>query len=251
MRADAERGLEVFGVHEEGGEFVAVAFEAEEYAESDVVDAALHGAVHGLGVVGVVVLGTGGMELLVAFLVVGLLEEDVGADAGVLELAVVLDGGGGDVDVDAADGAVLVLDVVDGLDGLEDVLDGVVDGILAAFDGESLVSHVLKGNDLAPDLVLGELLARDVLVLHVVGAVDAAVDAVVGEVERREHDDAVAVEVLLDLLGEGVDFGVLLGDVAVEEDGGLAVGESLAETCLVQDFVDERLVVAVLLGVVE
>ena len=113
------------------------------------------------------------------------------------------------------------------------------------------MSHVLKGDDLAPDLVLGELLARDVLVLHVVGAVDAAVDAVVGEVERREHDDAVAVEVLLDLLGEGIDFGVLLGDVAVEEDSGLAVGESLAETCLVQDFVDERLVVAVLLGVVE
>ena len=80
-------------------------------------------------------LRPGGMELEIALLVVGLLEEDVGADAGLLELAVVFDGGGGDVDVDPADGAVFVLDGVDGLNTFEDVLNRVVDRVLARLDG--------------------------------------------------------------------------------------------------------------------
>ena len=77
-------GLQMFGVHQQPGELVAVQLQPVKHAQPHVVDAALHGAVHGLGVVGVVVFGAGGMELFVALLVVRLLKEDVGADASLL-----------------------------------------------------------------------------------------------------------------------------------------------------------------------
>ena len=102
--------LEVLCVHEKSRELVAVKLKSEEYTQAYVVDSALHSAIHRLGVVVVVVLRACGMKLLVALFVVCLLEEDVCADSGVVELFVVLDGGGGDVYVNAADCAVFMLD---------------------------------------------------------------------------------------------------------------------------------------------
>ena len=196
-------------------------------------------------------LGAGGVQRLVVFLVVGLLEEDVGADAGVFQLLVVLYRGGGDVDVHAPDGAVFMLDAVDGLDAFQNVLDGVVDGVLAGLQGQALVAHVLQGDDFGPDFLLGEFFPRDVLVLMMVGAVDAAVHAVVGKVEGREEDDAVAVEVFFDLLRQGVDLLRLLGQFAGQENGGLTVGQAFEFLGFLDDAVYERGVVLVFVGVFE
>ena len=159
-------------------------------------------------------LGAGGMQGFVVFLVVSLLEEYVGADAGFFQLLVVFYGSGGDVDVHAPDGAVLMLDAVDGLDAFQNVLDGIVDGVFAGLQGQALMSHVLQGDDFGPDFLLGELFPRDVLVFEVVGAVDAAVHAIVGKVKRCEEDDAVAVKVFFDLLRQGVDLLRLFGQFA-------------------------------------
>ena len=164
--------------------------------------------------ISVVVLGAGGVQIFVVFLVVRFLEEDVSADTGFFQFPVVLDGGGRNVDVHAADGAVLMLDAVDGLDALEDVLYWVVDGVFAGLQGEALVSHVLQSGDFLYDFFLGEFFPRDVLVLEVVRAVNAAVHAVVGKIKGSEQDDAVAVEILFDLLRQGVDLGVLLRQLA-------------------------------------
>ena len=146
---------------------------------------------------------------------------------------------------------------VDGVDALEDVLDRVVDRVLAALDGKALVAHVLQGYYLLAHLILSQLLARDGLVLEVIGAVDAAVDAVVGQVQRREDDDAVAVEGELDLLGDLIDPLLHLGVVAGEQDGRLAVRQTVAAaaggggdgTRLLQYGVDELHVVFVSLRI--
>ena len=57
MRADSESRLEMLGVHEQAGQLVAVQLQPEQNAQAHVVDSALHGPVHRLGVVGIVVLG--------------------------------------------------------------------------------------------------------------------------------------------------------------------------------------------------
>ena len=59
-----------------------------------------------------------------------------------------------------------------------------------------------------------------------VRAIQAAVHAVVREVERREHDDAVAVERELDFLGELIHLRDFLRVLAGEQHGRLAVGQN-------------------------
>ena len=223
------------GVHQHADEVVFVIVESVEHAAADVIDAGLHSAVHRLCVVGVVALRTGRMELFVSLLVVGFLEQDVGADAGILELLVILHCGRCDVDIDPADRAVLVLDAVDGLDALQDVLDGIFARVLTGFDGEPLVSHILQSDDLFADLFLGQLLARDGFVLSVVRTVDTAVHAVVGEIEWREHDDAVAVEMLLDFLAQVENLPDDIRVFAFEQGSGLCVRETFVLPAFIKD----------------
>ena len=245
--AYAEGCLQVLGVHEKAGELVAVFVQTEEDADAHIVDPSFHGAVHGRRVVVIVVLGPCGVELEITLFVVGLLEEDVGADACLLEKPVVVHGGGGNIDVDPADGAVFMFDAVDGVDAVQVVVHGVVDRVLPRFQGQALVAHVLEGDDLSFDLLLGELLSGNMFVLAVVRTVGAAVDAVVGQIQRGEHDNAVAVEVFLDLLCQPVDFLVLLLNVAVQKNGGLSVGETFSLFCLLDDLCDQGFIVLVLL----
>ena len=245
VRTDALRRLQVLRMHEESDEIVTVEVETEQHAASDIVDSALHRAVHRLGVVGVVVFRTGRVQLLVRLFVVGLLKQDVRADAGILELAVVFDRGRGDVHVHAADRAVFVLDAVNRVKAFKNVLDRVVLRVLAGFEREPLVPHVLQRDHLGGDLLLRQLLAADVGVAAVVRTVGAAVDAVVRQIKRREHHDPVAVELLLDLLGHGENAVIFLLQIAFQQDRGFAVRKPLAGFRFLENGVNQRLVVLV------
>ena len=103
-------------VWEQSREIVPVGVQTEQYTDAYVVDAAFHRAVHRFGVVGVVALRTGGVERFVSGFVVGLLKENVGADACIAQLAVVLDCVRCNVDVNTSNRSVLVMYGVDGLD---------------------------------------------------------------------------------------------------------------------------------------
>ena len=72
-----------------------------------------------------------------------------------------------------------------------------------------------------------------------VGAVEAAVDAVVREVEGREHDDAVAIEVPLDLPCQLVDLMVFVLQGAGQEHRGFPVGEAFFQAGFGDNLVDE------------
>ena len=133
---------------------------------------------------------------------VGFLEELIGADLRIMKLAVIFNRRRGDVDVQAADLSVLVFDRIDGLNRLQNVFDGVVLGVLASLEQQTLVTEVLKGNHLAGDFFLRELLADDVLIFSVIRAIGAGIHAVIGEVERRKENDAVAVDFFLDFTGD-------------------------------------------------
>ena len=247
MRAHAPAGFEVLGVHQQAHELVTVAAEPEQDADAHVVAAAFLGAVHRLGVPLVVALGAGGVQALVVFLVVGLLEQDVRADTGFVQLAVGVHVRRGDIDIDAADAVPAFADAVDGLDAVDDVFQRVVARVLAGFDREALVADADQRADLLLDLLLGELPAGNRAVLGVVGTVGAPVDAVVGQIQGREKHDPVAVETMLDRRGERIDLLFQSGFVAVHQDGGFPVGQALAQGGLLQDF-KHTLVIATFSG---
>ena len=54
--------------------------------------------------------------------------------------------------------------------------------MLASLEGKALVTHVLKGDNLATNLLLRELTARNGAVLCVIGAIYTAIYAVVREI---------------------------------------------------------------------
>ena len=138
------------------------------------------------------------MQTLVCLAVVGLLEEDICADASILEACVVLYGCRCDVHIHTAYSAILVVDRVDGVDRLQDVLYGAELGVLASLKGEALVAHILERYNLTAYLLLRKLAAWNSLVLSVIGAVYTAIHAVVREIQGCEHHYAVAIDLLLE-----------------------------------------------------
>lgn len=187
MRTAAVCGFQMFSVHQQGNEVVTVEIQTEQNSETHVVNAGLHGTVMRFRVVAVVRLRSLRMQLFVGRLVIRFLEELIGADLSVVQLLVVFNGRCRDVDVDAANGAVFVLDRINRLDGVKDVFDRVVLRVFARFKKQALVAKVLQRNHLTLDFLHRELLAHDVLVLGVIRAVSAAVDAVVGKIQRRKR----------------------------------------------------------------
>ena len=254
---DAEAGFEVLGVHEQSREVVPVGIQTEQYADTHVVDAAFHRAVHRFGVIGVVALRAGGVECFVSGFVVGFLEENVGADACIAQFAVVLDRRSRDIYVHAADRPVLVMYGVDRLDRFENVLDRIVARVLSGFECQTLVTHILQRDNLAGNLFLRQLFASNMAVFRVIRTVNTAVYAVIRQIQRRKHNNTVAVERQLDLLGQLIHLLDLFGNIAGQQHGGFAMrqtgtvyaGSGLLRTGLFQNAVDQLDVMLVLLGV--
>ena len=249
VRADAELGLQVLGMHEQADEVIAVGCQAIKHADAHVVAAAQLGTIHGLGVIAVVALRARGMQCLVVLAVVGFLEEDVGTDTGGLELLVSLDLSRGDVHVQAADLTIAHLGIIDGVNRLQNVLQRVHHGVLAGLESDALVAHLDQSLDLSADLILRQFLARDGLVLGMVGAIDAPVDAIVRQIKRGEHHNAVAVEAALHVLGQLLVALNQVGLVTVQQDRRLAVGQALAQGGFIDNLFYQSTVALILLSV--
>ena len=152
-----------------------------------------------------------------------------------------------------------MLNGIDGFDAFQHVFNGVLHRVLSQLDGQTLVAHVLQGDDLRLDLLLGEFFPGDVLIFQMVGAVNTAVDAVVGKVEGGEHNDAVAIEVQLDLPGQVLHFLHLFGNVTGQKHRCLPVGKPRAGEAvfgslgsgLFQKAVDQGNIALVFLGITD
>ena len=219
----------MFRMHQQSGKFIAVKLQPEEHAEPHVVDAALHCAIHRLGVIAVIVLRPCRMKLLIRFLVIGLLEKNIRPDAGFLELSVILDRRRCNIHIDTANRAILVLNAVNRLDALKDIFNRIIDGILTCFQSQTFVPHILKGNDFLFDLFLGQLLAQNMLIFVVIRAINTAVHAVVRQIKRRKHHDAVAVISILDLARERVNLRIDLRIITREKQRCLAMGQPFVQ----------------------
>ena len=179
MRTYAVRRFQMFGMHQQSHEVVAVGVQAEQYTDTYIIDSSLHGAVHGLRMVGIVALRTSGVKLFVILLVVRFLEQNVGTDTGLVQATVILYRGRSNIYVYPTDGSVLVLDTIDSLYRLQNVFDRIVNRIFSSFQCQTLVPHVLQGDDFTTDVFLCQFLAGNGLVLNVVRTVGTTVYAVV------------------------------------------------------------------------
>ena len=121
-----------------------------------------------------------------------------------------------------------MLDLIYGVNAFQIIIHGVVHRILSGLQSQTFVPHILKRDDFLADLLLGQLLPCDMLVLHMIRTVGASIDAVVGKVQRGEHDDTVSVEILLDLFCQLEYLLVHGGILTGKKHGSLSVGEPLS-----------------------
>ena len=83
------------------------------------------------------------------------------------------------------------------------------------------------------------------VVFGVIGTVFTAVDAVVGQIQRREHDDAVAVKFLFDFAGKRINLLVFVIQLTVEQDERFFVRDALHLGGFFENLFDDRTVVFV------
>ena len=95
------------------------------------------------------------MKALVAFFVVGFLEQNIGANLCFFKHAVFIYSRCGNVYVNASDSAIFMLDGIDGVHAFQDVFNRIMFRIFACFNGETFVSHVLQGDHFSANFILG------------------------------------------------------------------------------------------------
>ena len=123
----------MLGMHQQANKVVTVGIEPKEHANANIVYAALHCAVHGLGVPCIVLLGARGVQCLIVCLVVCLLKKYIRTNAGIAQAAVVLDRCSRYIHIHAANGTVPVFYAVDGIYALKYIFNGIHERVLAGF----------------------------------------------------------------------------------------------------------------------
>ena len=236
VRPDVVVLLQMQGVAHQPEHFESPVVQAEQGADADVVALGLHragDAVEPPQIIGLVRVLR--MNAAIRFVVVGFLEDLIGADAGGLDdpIAVVIQRGG--VQVDAADFAAAGGGRVDVLHALGHEA-GVVLRMLAEDEDQPLVPLVFQGQHLLADFVLVQRAANLRLVRAAERAIEAIVRAVVADVDRREQHDAVAVNVAFQLPGGVEDLFEQFRLVGGQQRGGLLDRKRLLRQAFGDDF---------------
>ena len=137
---------------------------------------------------------------------IGLLKKLEGSDVRCLELPETLCRLRGQIHIDAPDLAGADLCLVNGCDGVENVLKSFGRQRLPGDHQNSLVALADQDASLFRNLFLRERAALEISVCRAESAVRALVRAAVGDVKRREQDQPRSVNLFLDLLCRREDF---------------------------------------------
>ena len=201
VRPDVVMLLQVQGMGHQPQHLELPIVQAEQGPDAHVVAAGLHRPGQGIEPPEIIALPRlPRMHLGIGLVMIGLLEDLVGADSRRPDRGISGVVHGGRVDVHAADLAVIDLDRIDRPHALGDEL-GAVGRVLAEDQDRPLVALPLQGLDLGPQVVRAERAADLVGIRAAKGAVQAVILATAAHVQRREQHDAVAVDVAFQLPG--------------------------------------------------
>ena len=171
--------LQMLCMHQKTGQLVAITLQTEQYAQAYIINAAFHRSVHSLRMVSVIVLRSTRVQVLIAFLMIGFLEEDIGTDACFLQLAVIFYGSSRNVYVYAADSAVFMLNGINSLNAVQNIFNRIVYRILASLQRQAFMAHILQRDNLVAYLVLRQLFTSDMLISCMVRTIYAVIDTII------------------------------------------------------------------------
>ena len=215
MRTYSENCFQMFRVHQKTCQFIAVFVQTEENADANIINAALHRPVHSGCVIVIVMFWSGRVQLQITFLVVSFLKENVSADSGFFQFAVIFHCSCGNIYIDTADCTVFMFYAVNGFNGFKYIFNRRIHRVFTCLQSKAFVSHILKGNHFFSDFFLCQFLSRNMFIFHMIRAVCTAVYAIVRKVKRGKHNDTVSIEILFDLLSKSINFLIFFFNIAV------------------------------------
>ena len=204
----------------------------EEGADPDVIDTRLHRPTKPVEAVQVVALaGRSRMQPGIGLVVIGLLEDLIGANSGLLDRPEAGNVHGRGVDVHPADLAVADPHVVHRPDTLGDEI-GVVAGVFAEDQDQPFMSFLLQRLDLGAHLGPVQRSPDDLAVGALERAVSAVVHAIVADVQWGEEHDAITVDIAFELPGGLEDQLSQFGIGRVQQHRGLIHAQRLLRQAL-------------------
>ena len=155
--------------------------------------------------------------------------------AGFLQAGIAFYGRSCNIDIDTADGTVLMMYAVYCVNRLQDVLQRIVYGVFSRLQASRLWPMSCKAITSRRISSCVNFPAGYGLVLGMIRAVSTPIHTVIGEVEGGEHNDAVAVKALLYLACQLECFFYQVWKLAVQQNRSLPVRQSLALPGLLQN----------------
>ena len=202
--------LQMLCMHQKPSKFITVHFQTKQNSQSYIIDAALHGTVHGFCMICIVVLWSRRMEFFIAFFMIRFLKQNVGSDSCILQFTVVLHRGGCNIHIDTTDSPIFMFDAVNGFDTFQNIFNRIIHRILTSFNSKTFMSHVLESCHFLYNFFLGQFPSGNMLIFHMVRAVHTTIDTIVGQIKRCKKYDSISIEIFLNLLCQRINLRNLL-----------------------------------------
>ena len=228
MRTDTEFCFKMLGVHKQTCKFVFVKLKPEKNTKTNIVNAAFHSTVHCFRMIFVVVLRSCRMKRKIAFFMVCFLEKNICADFRFFKFAVVFNRCCRNINVNTTDCTIFMVNSVNCLYGIKDIFNRVILRVFTCFDCKTLVSHILKCNNLFFDFFLRKLFTCNMFIAVMIRTVYASVYTIVGKVKRCKHNYTVTVKCELDFFRNFIDFLYFFGDFTCKKNRCFAVCKTAA-----------------------
>ena len=201
MRADAIALLEIQGVRHKAQHFEPPIIQAEKHADSHIVASRFQSAAQTVEPVQVIALARARrMHAGVRFMMIGFLENLIGADAGRFNDPVSFMIHGRRVDIDSANFPVPVAGGVDRTHAFGNEI-GVVFGMLAENQDQPLLPRSLELHHLFAQFFKCQSAPHREFIAALKPAIGTIIDAIVAHIERSEKHNPVAVYGFLQFLG--------------------------------------------------
>ncbi|CAK7057763.1 MAG: hypothetical protein DELT_03044 [Desulfovibrio sp.] len=165
---------------------------------------------------------------------IGFLEQDIRSDSRLFKPLIVFHRCRRNIHIDAPDRPIIKMNGINGLDALEHILKRTIFRVFPRFQCKAFVPHLFKRLNL-----LDNFLLRKLFTLHargmMISAIAAFINTVIRKIERREHHDAVPINVLFNLFCRRKHLFNQFLILHIAQDAGLFMRQAAKSACFMDN----------------
>ena len=166
-------------MHDDTGKIITVIVQSKQNTQSYIIDTAFHSPVHGLCMIGIIMLWSRRMKFFIGIFTVSLLKQNISSYSCLFQFRIIFYRGSCYIHIHTADGAIFMFNIVNRVDTFQNILQRIIYRIFPCFNCQAFVAHILQCHHFLPYFFLGKFFSADVFVFQMIRTVFAAIDTVV------------------------------------------------------------------------